>query len=134
MGSFSIPSPGLGQDQTVSGSSNLKPGIGTTIMADTVGLVYRAFTGKPDQWTQAEINDQAAQQVVAASNGAIDYDTAYQQAAATTSQISDNPQSWWDTVMAWLDTNNLSWLPWVVGGAGIIFTLWLLRPYVEAAE
>jgi len=134
---YSDPATGMTFDTTdtvASGSDSLKPGVGNTVMADTVGVLYRAFTGKPDQWTQAEINDQAAQAAVAASNGTIDYDTAYQQAAQTTAAISNNPQSWWTTVSNWLDTNNLSWLPWAVGIAGVVFALWLVRPFVEAAD
>jgi hypothetical protein len=121
-----------------------------TVMSDTVGVVYRAATGKPDQWTIAEIADEAAKAQMQASGGKIDYDTAYAAALVQAQSVADQSSattSWWDIAkQTYFNDNGTgcgisnmggcypSWFPYVVVGGVFILLLWVLRPYVELAD
>lgn len=89
------------------GSSVDRPGIGTAIMADTVGVLWRAASGTVDPWTKAETVDYSSfgvlgsqgQKVIDTAGG----DAAFQQGAeqtVTTVLKADNadPSQFWDGV------------------------------------
>lgn len=119
-----------------------------SIMSDTVGTVYRAATGKVDPWTQSELTDQATQSYVQA--GMTPEAAASQAAQDIQTTISSASSTWLDAAKTTFGSafhddgsgcgiTNLggcfpSWFPYVVIGAGVIFVLWLLRPYVEILE
>jgi len=124
-----------------------------TFMSDTVGVLYQAGTGKVDPWTQNQIDSQGAQDIASASNGTISYDDALASVQQQSQQLAANPSmpTWLDGAKAWwsaawnddgsgcsLITNPAgcypSWLPYAALGLGAILLLWVLRPYVVAAE
>jgi hypothetical protein len=127
-------------------------GIFDTMMSDTVGVVYRASTGKVDPWTTSEINNLAAQDAVSASGGTLDYATALAQAQNSTGAILANQNiSWWSAfntafnvddgsgctftnIKGCLPNVDLSWAPYILGGVVILGILWVLRPYVGLVE
>lgn len=125
-------------------------GLGDTIMSDTVGVVYRAATGKVDPWTTAEINNQAAQAKVDASGGTVSFDDALAQAQQDSTAIQSNQLSWWQSAQKSFGSDDgsgctianisgcvgfdLSWAPYVLAIGGVLVVLWILGPYVGLLE
>lgn len=56
-------------------------------LSNTVGVVWRAASGTVDPWTKEVIIDQAAQDVVKASGGSINYDQARTQATQDVTDV-----------------------------------------------
>jgi len=123
-----------------------------SIAADTIGAVWRGLSGSVDPWTQSELDDTNAQAMVQASNGTLSYDDALSQIQETSAEVAASQHvSWSDAAKTWvgntftdngtgcsLITNPAgcypSWLPYVAIGAVALLVLWVLRPYVIAAE
>lgn len=132
-----------------------------TFMADTAGVVYRAFApsfGAPlvDPWTKAELVDQATASYIAAG---MDPATAQMQAAADIQTAADTSpaanlsigqvyapyiQDFFNNLFKGDPTKpcgffNIgacfpTWVIWVGGGLAVVAVLWVVRPYVVGAE
>ena len=119
-------------------------------MADTAGVVYRAFMGKVDPWTKAELIDQATAANIQAG---MDPTIAQSQAANDISGTADSSSvSYGDAATGTIKNiftggdpsqpcgiTNLgacvpTWVPWAVAGAGVLLVLWILAPYVGLAD
>lgn len=124
-------------------------GLWDTVMSDTVGVLYRAGTGKVDPWTQNEITDQAVSDCVKAGGNQADCQA--QQSQTVSDVINSQPSlSWWQAFNQSFGTDNgsgcgftnlggcvpfdPSYIPYIVIGVGALFVLWLVRPFVVAAE
>lgn len=127
-------------------------GLFDTIMSDTVGVVYRAASGKVDPWTKNEIVQNAVSDCVKAGGDPNDCQQQQQQTVDTT--LATSNVSWWQATKDIFNnpddgsgcsiTNikgcvplpdiDLSWVPYALAGLGVIALLWVLRPYVVAVE
>lgn len=119
-----------------------------TFMADTVGVVYRAGTGKVDPWTKQELADAAAADLVRAgmtpeaAQTQAEKDTeattassnvSYADAARTTfgSAFSDNGSGCGITNIGGCVP---PWVAWAAVGVGVLVVLYVLGPYVGLFE
>ena len=118
------------------------------ILSSTIGTLYSAATGAADPFLIAEQNDENARAIVKASAGKVSYDQALSQVEQTSNEVADSQHvSWSDAAKTWVsgltedDGSGCSvisnpggcippWLPYAAAGAGVLFLLWLLRPYV----
>lgn len=141
-----------GSDSPSSSSPDPISSAANTFLSDTVGAVWRGLSGSVDPWTNAEIVDSNASAMVQASDGTLSYDDAAAQISQTVSDVQSGQNvSWSDAAKAWtkqafnddgsgcsLITNPAgcypSWLPYAAIAAGLLLLLWVLRPYVMAAE
>jgi len=121
-----------------------------TFLADTAGVVYRAFTGNVDPWTKAELIDQTTASYIQAG---MDPTLAQGQAATDITGVTDSSSvSYGDAATGTLksiftggDPNQPcgitnvgacvpTWVSWVVAGAGVLLVLYVLAPYVGLAD
>jgi hypothetical protein len=126
-------------------------------MSDTVGVVYRATTGKPDPWTINEINHNHAQDILngTRATGGSDlppqsaeeqavYDQALaQQAGDTEGAIASQPKNSCSVTSSDFSLGACiksdfamvpTWVWWVGGGLIALLILGELAPYVRLFE
>lgn len=119
-----------------------------TFMADTVGVVYRAGTGKVDPWTQQELTDTAAADYVKAGmapDAAVTQAATDVQATAASSNVSWSDAAKTTFGSAFSDNGsgcgitNIGgcvppWVAWTGVAVGVLIVLYILGPYIGLFE
>lgn len=134
-----------GSDSTTgTAPKRFSPSLYDTVMADTVGVAFRAVTGNVDPWTKANAVSEATAAYIAA--GATPAQAATQAQADATNALKSFSLGGSDKIGADPSQAKVSlpsatsffgtlpsWVPWVAGGVAVLVVLYVLAPYFKVA-